>query len=66
MYGSVVWLLSGFGVVAALLMSPWLGSLWRALGGRRLTASNNRTRTKTGRVGLWLGVCRDAPGAGSA
>ncbi len=33
MYGSVVWLLSGFGVVAALLVSEWPGSLWRALGG---------------------------------
>ncbi|MEU4522947.1 hypothetical protein AB0F52_30085 [Amycolatopsis sp. NPDC024027] len=33
MYGSVVWLLSGFGVVAALLVSAWPGSLWRALGG---------------------------------
>ncbi|MEV5720005.1 hypothetical protein AB0L41_39480 [Amycolatopsis mediterranei] len=33
MYGSVVWLLSAFGVVAALLVSEWPGSLWRALGG---------------------------------
>ncbi|MEV6641097.1 hypothetical protein [Amycolatopsis sp. NPDC051371] len=33
MYGSVVWMLSGFGVVAALLVSEWPGSLWRALGG---------------------------------
>ncbi|MDX3188640.1 hypothetical protein PV458_09575 [Streptomyces sp. MN03-5084-2B] len=33
MYGSIVWLLSGFGVVAALLVSQWPGSLWRALGG---------------------------------
>ncbi|MEV6647760.1 hypothetical protein [Amycolatopsis sp. NPDC051371] len=33
MYGSVVSLLSGFGVVAALLVSEWPGSLWQALGG---------------------------------
>ncbi|WP_406639068.1 hypothetical protein [Amycolatopsis sp. WGS_07] len=32
-YRRIVWLLSGFGVVAALLASEWPGSLWRALGG---------------------------------